>query len=550
MKKRVGFDAVPTRRRETRSPSLVGLGWAEAYDGTVTPATPAKLGLTAAIAIPLLLFVSLVCWAFASPVGSSPDDNFHLSSIWCGLGDREGVCEPSGDPDTRMVPTPLVTATCYAFAPEESAACWNPHESGMSEATWTNAVGLYPPVFYAAMSLFVGDDVRTSVVVMRIVNSAFIVGLLSAVFFALPRRIRPALVVSALGSSVPLGLFVIASNNPSSWAFAAAAMVWVCLYGATQTTGRRQWTLGALAVVGAVVGAGARADAAAFAMFAIVIAAILGLRRGRPLLVPAVAAALVAAISIGFYLSAGQSGSLAAGLPTDNPPLTGSQHLANLFGVPVLWYGALGGWGLGWLDTAMPAAVPALAFGVYCAAIFVGIHRSTARRAVALTLAAAALWLVPFVLLAQSRAMIGTHVQPRYILPLLVILLGVATLASGIERAWRGPRALVAGACLSIAMSLALHDNIRRYTFGTERNAIDPGSGAEWWWAAGPSPLATWLLGSIAFAAVFVLMWLVLRRTDAVAAPDPADPDHAERDPAEIGPRSVDRERIVYDASR
>lgn len=487
---------------------------ADDYDGTVNSGPSARLRRSAAIAIPLLLFVSLVCWAFASPVGSSPDDNFHLPSIWCGLGDREGLCEQSGDPDTRLVPTSVYTGSCYAFLPTESAACWDPDDQELTEATWMNAVGLYPPLFYATMGVFVGEDISTSVIAMRVVNSALIVGLLSAVFFALPTRVRPALVISTLAAAVPLGLFVMASNNPSSWAFASAATVWVCLYGATQSAGRRQWVLGALAVVGAIMGAGARADASIYAVFAVLLAAVLGARRDRSMIVPAVSAVLVIVVAAAFYLAAGQSGTLASGLPTENPPLSGAQHLANLVGVPILWFGAFGASGLGWLDTLPPAAVTVPAFGVFAAAVFIGIHRLKPRRAIAVALAFAALWAVPFVLLAQSRAVVGTHVQSRYLLPLIVLLLGVASLAPRILSAWRGPRLLVAGAALSMAMSLALHDNIRRYTVGVDSNAVDPGLGAEWWWSAAPSPLTIWLVGSVAFTAVFAMLWILLRRID------------------------------------
>ena len=38
--------------------------------------------------VPLLAILALACWALASPVGSSPDDNFHLASIWCAGGNE------------------------------------------------------------------------------------------------------------------------------------------------------------------------------------------------------------------------------------------------------------------------------------------------------------------------------------------------------------------------------------------------------------------------------------------------------------------------------
>ncbi|WP_375384729.1 DUF2142 domain-containing protein [uncultured Microbacterium sp.] len=470
-----------------------------------------RRSLIVAITIPVLLLISLVAWAFATPVGSSPDDDFHLPSIWCGLGERPGLCEATGDPDTRLVPAPLTDAPCFAFKPDVSGSCWNPGRPGTAETSRVN-LGLYPPLFYGTMSLFVGDDVQVSVIVMRIVNSTIAVGLLSAVFFALPRRLRPALIVSSIGSAVPLGLSVVASTNPSSWAYISAATVWICLYGAAITTGRRRWALAGLAVFGAILGAGSRADAAAYAVLAVLIAAVLGARLGRSLLAPAVAAIAVVIVSIGLYLSASQSGAVVTGLAPDNPPLTIDQHISNFLNVPALLAGALGGWGLGWLDTYMPAVVSTLSMAVAAGAVFLGIRRLSVRRGIAFGIALVAMYLVPFVLLVQSRAVIGTQVQPRYILPLIIIFLGVASAAPGMDNLWRGPRIVAGGVALTVAFVVALHVDIRRYTTGVDDPAVNPGARAEWWWTGFPHPGVVWIVGSVSFAAAFVLLALVLHR--------------------------------------
>ena len=197
--------------------------------------------LLLAIGIPLLAFVSLAAWSLSSPVAASPDDDFHLASVWCGLGEREGLCEsPGEDTFERLIPTPLTTATCFAFHPEVSGSCWVSDEPGMTLVERANADGLYPRVFYATMSVFAGPDIPASVMLMRLFNAAFAVGLLTAVFYALPRWMRPALLVSVVATSVPVGLFVLSSTNPSSWAVLSGATVWITLYGATQTTGRRR----------------------------------------------------------------------------------------------------------------------------------------------------------------------------------------------------------------------------------------------------------------------------------------------------------------------
>lgn len=484
------------------------------------------------VSVPLLLFTTLAAWAFASAVGASPDDDFHLASIWCGLGLREGLCEDSGDPTTRLVPAALIDATCYIRDSAISGACWDPTLAGLGEATWLNTAALYPPVFYAAMSVFASADIQSSVLLMRLSNAALAVGFVTAVFFALPRHTRPALLVSLLATIVPLGIFIFSSTNPSSWALISAATVWICLYGALMTTGRRQVVLCVLTVAGTFLGAGARADSAIYAVFGVCIALLLGAQRGQSLVRPIITSGFVAITSVLFFVSATQGASVSSGLGIESEPLTAADHISNVLGIPGLWLGVFGGAPLGWLDTSMPYLVPVLAFGSFCAALAVGIRVVERRRVAALLIAAAALWVTPFILLAQSDLHVADNlIQPRYVLPLMVILLGIAALAPRPELGWSVPRVVAIGAALSIAASLSLHINIRRYTTGADEPAVDPGSNAEWWWVGAPSPLFVWVSGSVAFALVFVLLAVLQHLSLRSAAIPLRNGDESAQDP-------------------
>lgn len=487
------------------------------------------------IAVPFLLLLTLVAWAFASPLGASPDDDFHMPSIWCGLGERPGMCEMTDDTLTRVVPASLTNASCFAFHPDQSADCWDPSLVSLVETERLNT-GQYPAVFYATMGLFASDDVQTSVLLMRIFNAALAVGVITAVFWALPRRLRAVPVAAALGASVPLGLFIIPSVNPSSWAFLSAVTVFASLLGAVESTGRRRWVLSALALVGALIGAGARADAAAYTVLAILVVAVMGARLQRRLLIPAVTAVLICVLSLVLYLSASQGGALISGLPGITEPLTVGDLVANLLNIPSLWSGALGGWSLGWLDTPLPSVVEFFSLVVAGGVIFVGTRSVSLRRWLAIGIAGGALWLVPFVLLARSNALVGEQIQPRYILPLLVLFLAAVSAADGGWRWWRGPRLAIAAALLAVAGSVALHTNIRRYTTGLDDMAIDPGSQSEWWWTNIPPAGVVWAIGSISFAGALALLCFVSWRAGVTAgAGDGGGADISSDDSVEPG---------------
>lgn len=461
------------------------------------------------LGLPVLAFLTLVAWSLSSPPGSSPDDDFHQPSIWCGQGLREGLCEPADEPLARRVPAALVESTCYAFRSDVTAGCWDADVTGLTTVSRSNTGGLYPPVFYAAMSVLATPDVATSTVAQRLANSAFAVGVVTAVFWLLPVRLRPALVISILGSCVPLGLFVFASTNPSSWALLSASITWIALFASTQSSGRRSIALAGAALFGATVGSGARADAAAFSVFSVLLVALLASRRRVSTLVPGIAALCIVIVAGLFYTTADQGAAVRDGLDDSRPALTWTEHLSNLLGVPSLWIGALGGAPLGWLDTPMPGAVGVLSFGVFAGALYMGLRRADWRRALAVALGILAMLLVPFILLAQSDFTVESLlVQPRYVLPLMTITLGIASLYGNTAATWSGAPFVLAATSLWVAASIALFQNIRRYTVGIGGQSLGIQEASSWWWEFGPSPTAVLVGGSASFGLLFVFLAL------------------------------------------
>ncbi|MEC5150967.1 DUF2142 domain-containing protein [Cryobacterium sp. GrIS_2_6] len=498
---------------------------------TLTVISPAQARMLTAVMVPLLALVALLSWATASPVGASPDDDFHLASIWCGDGLRAGLCETGPSEAERVVPESVTTSACYAFKPTETASCQGGDIASSvttmiatGRGNWT---GAYPPLFYSVMGMFAGPNITISVLLMRAFNALLFVAFTTALFWLLPPARRPLLPIALVVSVVPLGMFLIPSTNPGSWAILSAGTLWISLLGYFETHGRRRLGLGLLAAAATVIGSAARADAALYAVLAIGIVVLIAARRTRRFLVSLslpVALALTAAF---FYFSSGQSSFAESGLASNASGSDWQQLLfVNVLDVPQLWAGALGFWGLGWLDTTLPGVVWVLAVSVFSATVFTGLQSTSWRKGLATSAVFGMMWAIPTYVLVRSRAFVGEQVQPRYILPLMILLAGITLLQpAGRAFALGRVQAVLIVVGLGVANSVALHVNLRRYVTGTDAIGWNLNAGLEWWWGVGPAPMAVWIVGTAAFAGVAAgLLVLTQSRTSAPSrySPPPA----------------------------
>ncbi|PFG38691.1 putative membrane protein DUF2142 [Georgenia soli] len=473
---------------------------------------------------PVLLLVTLLAWSVASPVGSSPDEDFHLASIWCGQGEREGVCEPGATAVEQSVPAPVAGGICYALESSLSAECYEermdaPVEQMVSTGRG-NFTSIYPAGFYWVNSLLVGENVETSVLAMRALNAILVVGVLTALYALLPRSRRNAVALAVTITLIPLGAFLVASINPSGWAIFAALAVFVGLSGFFESEGRRRYALGGVTLVAAFMGTGSRADSAAYVVVAAFSAIFLHWWRPgtaswwRPVRLrwsDLVAPALVLTMAAAFFFASRQSRALSSGNtisaamedPTaDTPGKLGMGQLLwdNGMNVPSLWAGVFGSWDLGWLDTEMPAFVAVGGLVVFGAIVFTALPHVTRRDGLVLAGILGLLWLLPMVLMFRANAPVGGAVQPRYIMPLMVLLAGVALWRSAVGgRLSRGQLGLMV-ATLALANSFAMHNNIRRYVTGDDVTGFNLNALPEWWWDSAVSPMVVWLVGSAAFA--------------------------------------------------
>lgn len=476
---------------------------------------------------PVLAFVALSAWAFASPVGAAPDDDYHLVSIWC-AGGGSPACQPGSDAHHRSVTTSFRDVDCYALHGHTSARCqlssWNDQKRFTTDRG--NFDGEYPPVYYLVMHVFAGPDIQVSALVMRLVNTALFVGLATVLWMLLSDSRRRTLLWGWLVAVVPLGMFLIPSNNPSGWAITGVGTAFLALLGWFESPGRRRWAFGALYLVGVIMSAGARGDAAVYVIGATITAAIMTVARTRSWRFAAILPLVGIVIAAVFFATAGQSGvggagftSASAGSGLDGSGGSGgtsATHLSgiglaayNLLMLPYLWTGVWGTWALGWFDTELPAIVPWAATAAFIVVAFAGLGRLNLRKAISVGGVLVVLVALPVFVLTVSGKEVGEALQPRYLLPLILLLsLLLATMPAGRELRFARIQVFTIFGALALANLVALQVDIRRYVTGAGKQGLDLDAGAQWWWPGFPvGPTWVWVIGALAFAGLLVVLW-------------------------------------------
>lgn len=487
----------------------------------------------------IALLLTLWAWAFASPVGSSPDEDFHLASIWCAPNAQTNLCADAPDPGKRLVSPALLDASCFAYNAFQSASCQDldPDSRALVETDRGNFQSNYPPVFYWTMSLFATDNIAASVLTMRLVNSTFLVMMFGLTLRLSAKRLRIPLLLGLTVTLIPFGTFLLSSLNPSSWAIMLVPTSVIALYGSlTETTPRKRAALSTLYFVSAILSAGARGDATVFVAIGTGLALLLAWRRNSGFSrANRVALGIIASVAVAamvLFLSSAQLNVIFNGLPgtegatadAARSSLWGALQLliTNILNLPSLWMGSFGTWGLGWLDTPMPEGVWFSSLFAAAAFIVVAIGFASRRSLLVLGLNLITLALVPLMILQVSAAHVGQQVQPRYIMPLLVTFF---VIAATIRFEWdrRAFLPVAIGLIMLIpANGTAITWNILRYTNGLNAGiALNEDS---WWWGnwspfiiAGTATLSFGLLiGILVVALRHQMRQNALRPSDAV----------------------------------
>lgn len=466
----------------------------------------------------LALVIALLGWAWASPVGSSPDEDFHVISAWCAADGAEGLCEPGEMERSRDVNAGLVLVSCFAHHGTESASCQREaslfEQEDLIDTNRGNFAGQsYPGGFYDVMHVFTGENIQFSVLLMRTFNALLFVAMFASIWVLAPIRMRGGVFYTFALVAVPLTVFVIASVNPSSWAITGTFSAFFASVAALHSRQRRRAVLWGFAALGVLLASVARWDGIIYSLFAVLAAlsafGTMRLSRKRVWIAAAgVGVAAAAGSTLWFSGIIDRLSGLAGETPTGGERSPMSVLAFNAANLPELWAGFSGAMGLGWLDTPMPKTVWMVCAVLLWATMFLQLSRVRRAQLWVGFVTLALLAVVPLITLQLSSSIVGENVQSRYLLPLLVVLVGtLLTSTTQLSPEFSVLQRWVVTVAVSVAFGFALFTNMARYVTGLGDVTLQLNTAVSdgWWWPFGPAPLTVLAVATLAFA-VFIVV--------------------------------------------
>ena len=472
--------------------------------------------LVVRVLMALLLFITFAAWSMSSAVGGSPDEDFVLTSIWCGSEGNPPYCRKDVDRPSAMI-LPIMAAEpslcLQQLGADYSAKC---QESIYNQEISTDLFNddLYPTRYFEVQRNLVSNDVEVSVLKMRFLNS-LIAAVLVVVATSLYKNTNLDMLFFWLIAITPVSSYLITSINTSSWALIGTSCFVFALVSRPQSSVNLK--LDFLAILFATLSlwiSNSSRSESKFSIFILLLVIYLSKSDFSKAKLPkvflkATATALVlicfvyvALKSLGTYDFFTRQRSI-----SDREIKVSAENLIiqNLLNLPRFFTGFFGSWGLGSFELKLTSTAWLFAFqGFIIIAIFTYLKSSKHLRFVFCTLFV----IMFFAILCAHQykfLIIGEQIQPRYFLP---FFLGAVIIVSSNKSApFPNSLVMISAILATTSNSIALRDTIRRYTTGRDvlisKSINDP---LEWWWRIGPQPETVWLSGSLAFAALFTIV--------------------------------------------
>lgn len=486
----------------------------------------------------LLLFMTLAAWSMGSAVGSSPDEDYVLTSIWCGTEGNPPYCRKDPDRYWGMI-LPIMAAEpqlCYVRTGQDvSAKC---QEGIYNQEISTDLLnrGLHPDQYFDIQRSFVGTDVESSVVKMRLLNS-FLAAVLIISASAFFWKKNSDLLLAWLAVIAPVTIFFIGSVNTSSWTLIGTTCFTFACIAALKNRNHVKICLpaGALALFALWFTNSSRYEGK-YVILLLAAAILYSEFAPKSFKLTKKSVLMGSAILPVMYLIFDYfSKPFAAGVNvfndsrvevTEGITTTANNLLVNnIITLPRFITGFVGSWGLGWFELELTSTVWLFTLQAFLLIVGFALRKSSNIH----RLIFGALFTITCVAILYANQQlftkIGEYIQPRYFLP---FFLGIVIIAAA-NKTERYPNSLVITVAIlaTISNSIALRDTIRRYTTGQDvfisKSLNDP---IEWWWQFGPQPETVWLTGTLAFAALWALL-IYDRNKNEIDTPNSPAPELA-----------------------
>ena len=490
----------------------------------------------------LLLFITLAAWSMGSAVGSSPDEDYVLTSIWCGsrLNHREGNpphCRPDPDRYWGMI-LPILAgepSLCFQRLGEDySAAC---QEEIYNQEISTDLLnrGLYPSRYFDTLRNFVGADVEASVVKMRLFNS-FLGASLVLLAVSLDRRRLSDAFITWLAVIAPVVTYFVASVNTSSWTLVGTTCFVYALIAALKNRGKPKiWIPASLLALFSVWFTNSSRYEGKYVILLLGVAVLYSEFAPKNFKLSKKTALIGAAILPILYLIYSYFADVYGRVNIfDDPRVEVTEGvtttannllLQNFLNLPRFVIGFFGTWGLGWFEFQLTQTVWLFTLQAFLLTTIFALRKSQNFHRTIFAALFAIMCIAILYANQQTFSKVGNVIQPRYFLP---FFLGLVIIAAS-NKTVRYPNSLVITVAIlaTISNSIALRDTIRRYTTGQDvfisKSLNNP---IEWWWQFGPQPETVWLTGTLAFAALFAIL-IYERNKEEADAPQSQVPELA-----------------------
>jgi hypothetical protein len=479
----------------------------------------------------LVVFVALIAtfvsWSVSSPLGSAPDDAYHSSQIWCAANASDQCEIISQEGETLTVRVPYISPNCHWNPIFQNASCISQSES-ISEQVASFGRSDYPNGMYKVLNLFVSENPNQSVLSMRIFNGFLAASIILSALILAPRKLRFALVVSWIPVLNPHGFFFISSINPTGWSFLSIATNWIFLYlllqniHTTRQNIMRFSTVSGMYLLTLLIGLLSRWDSRVF--LAVTSLAVFLIANHEFKWVKVRHIAITAVASVGFLIVLMERSYRIRSAFSLNPIRNSSGFetfqyliylLVHLIEFPIGVFGVDTAWGgLGGLFPSTPPVVGYIGLSIALGSLVVAFIKPNRLQVFSASFIALAILGAVYQQQNIGRYLVGDMVAPRYIMGMVAVLLGIATLTSrDSDKFFLKKHFRIGGTVLlSIAHSVALYSNMDRFiTFGLGTTGTFKGFGQEgrWWWDTSISPYFVWGLGSLAFGVFLTAVWQV-----------------------------------------